>query len=693
MGLTESLNPAGVEGLATQALKQGENLPYSENGSAAEQIFSRITIEQVLPEIDSGRFPIKREVGDRLEVSADIFTEGHDAIGAVLRYKEANEPDWHETPMTYLDNDRWVGFVDLTQNSRYQYTIGAYIRPFETWQEEVRKKQGILPDLTSELLEGEMLLQAAIGRASGSDKNELETWLAKWTTQKDQEGKVSIALNHELEDLLNRHEQRQGWTLYDRELEVIVDRVRARFGAWYEIFPRSQGTVPGKGATLKDCEARLPYIRDMGFDVLYLTPIHPIGKTNRKGPNNSLHARPNDPGSPYAIGNEDGGFDAIDPSLGTLEDFDHFQKAVREQGMELAMDFAINCSPDHSYVTQHPEWFKRRPDGTIKYAENPPKTYEDIYAFDFHCEDWRSMWEEMKRVVLFWVNRGVKIFRVDNPHTKPIAFWTWLIRNVQDLHPDVIFLSEAFTRPKMMRALSKTGFTQSYTYFTWRNDKNEMTDYLVELTQSKMKDFFRPNFFTNTPDILPEILQQGGPPAFKFRVVLAATLSPTYGIYNGYELCENRALPGKEEYLDSEKYEIRVWDWDRPGNIREYIARLNRIRRENSALQEFENLQFYETENDHVLYYGKTNLEKTNSLLIAVNMDPFQTQEACLCIPLEELGITQDETYHLHELLTDTRFLVKGDTYQVRLDPQKEPAAIFAVHHWSRREPNVDDFY
>jgi len=376
MGLTESLNPAGVEGLATQVLKQGEGLPYSENGSATEQIFSRITIERVLPEIDSGRFPIKREVGDRLEVSADIFTEGHDAIGAVLRYKEANESEWHETPMTYLDNDRWVGFVDLTQNSRYQYTIGAYIRPFETWQEEVRKKQGVLPDLTSELLEGEMLLQAAIGQASGSDKNELETWLAKWTTQKDQEGKVSIALNHELEDLLNRHEQRQGWTLYDRELEVIVDRVRARFGAWYEIFPRSQGTVPGKGATLKDCEARLPYIRDMGFDVLYLTPIHPIGKTNRKGPNNSLHASPNDPGSPYAIGNEDGGFDAIDPSLGTLEDFDHFQKAVREQEMELAMDFAINCSPDHPYVTQHPEWFKTRPDGTIKYAENPPPNYQ-----------------------------------------------------------------------------------------------------------------------------------------------------------------------------------------------------------------------------------------------------------------------------------------------------------------------------
>ncbi|MDT7041706.1 alpha-1,4-glucan--maltose-1-phosphate maltosyltransferase [Candidatus Nitronereus thalassa] len=656
------------------------------------QHFQSIIIEHVNPEINGGRYPIKREVGDRLEVSVDIFKEGHDLIGAVLRHKKTSEADWQETPLQHINNDRWAGSIELTENTRYLYTIGAFVRTFASWREELEKKQGVQDDLSSELLEGQALLQAAVAYCKDPTKGTLQKWLTKWTTQQGQEAIIAIALNEELSTLMDRHEERHAWAVYPRELEVIVDRVRARYGAWYEIFPRSQGTQPGKGTTFRECEARLPYIRDMGFDVLYLTPIHPIGTTNRKGPNNSLKAGPNDPGSPYAIGSTHGGYDAIEPSLGTLDDFDHFEKAVRAHGMELALDFAINASPDHPYVKSHPEWFKQRPDGTIKYAENPPKKYEDIYALDFYCQDWRAIWEELKRVILFWVSHGVKIFRVDNPHTKPVPFWEWLIQEIQAVHPDVIFLAEAFTRPKMMRVLAKAGYTQSYTYFTWRNFKQEMTEYLVELTQSEMKEYFRPNFFTCTPDILPEILQQGGPPAFKFRVVLAATLSPTYGIYSSYELCENRALPGKEEYLDSEKYEIKAWDWDRPGNIRDYITRLNQIRKDNPALHDFENLRFYQADNDHIIFYGKSTIDKSNILLIAVNMNPYQTQEAVLHIPIEEFEISHNDTYQLHELLWGTYHLVKGSFYTIRLDPQENPAVIFAVRRWSRKEQDFDYF-
>jgi starch synthase (maltosyl-transferring) len=430
----------------------------------------------------------------------------------------------------------------------------------------------------------------------------------------------------------------------------------------------------------------------MGFNVLYLPPIHPIGRSNRKGPNNTLQAGPNDPGSPYAIGNELGGHDAVEPSLGTLADFDRFVQAADQHGMEIALDFAINCSPDHPYVTQHPEWFYHRPDGTIKYAENPPKKYEDIYPLNFYCENWRNLWEEMRRIIRFWIGHGVKIFRVDNPHTKPVAFWEWLIYEIQHDHPEVIFLSEAFTRPKMMQALAKAGFSQSYTYFTWRNFKQELTDYLLELTRSEMKEYFRANFFTNTPDILPEILQHGGRPAFKFRLILAATLSPSYGIYSGYELCENRAVPGTEDYLNSEKYEYKVWDWGRPGSISDYVARLNRIRRENPSLQEYENLNFYESGNDQVIFYGKTTLDRRNTILVAVNLNPFQAQTATLHVPLQDLEIAVDDTYQLHELMTDHRDLAKGPTYSIRLDPQVEPAAIFAVRRWTHREQDFDYF-
>ena len=652
-----------------------------------------IIIEHVEPEIDSGRWPIKREVGDRVEVSVDIFREGHDVLNAVLCYRTIAESAWHEVPLTHVNNDRWTGHFDVHENARYRYTVGAFTNTFESWRQEVIKKSQAGERIDSELLEGRALVERAAERATGSDQAGIEEFLNQWRSANGQEAALTVALHEELSGLVDRCQERAGWTLYDRELEVVVDRVQARYSAWYELFPRSQGTTPGQGGTFKDVEARLPAIKAMGFDVLYLTPIHPIGRTNRKGKNNSLLTEPGDPGSPYAIGNEQGGHDSIEPGLGTIEDFDRFQEAVRSHDMEIAMDFAINCSPDHPYVTQHPEWFAHRPDGTIKYAENPPKKYQDIYNVDFYCRDRQGLWNEMRRVLLFWADHGVKIFRVDNPHTKPVAFWQWVIKEVQDRYPDAIFLSEAFTRPKMMKVLAKAGFTQSYTYFTWRNFKQELTDYMKELAQSEMKEYFRPNFFTNTPDILPEILQHGGRPAFMFRLVLAATLSPSYGIYSGYELCENRALPGKEEYLDSEKYECKVWDWDRPGHITEYVTALNRIRRDNPALHELDNIEFYDANNEHVLFYGKRTVDGRNTVLVAVNLNPFQVQEAQLCIPIAALGINPDEMYQLHNLLTDHRDLVKGDAYFLRLDPQRDPAAIYAVRRWTHREQEFDYFF
>ena len=613
-------------------------------------------------------------------------------LACLLRYRLAKEDGWREVPMEFVDNDRWSGHFDLTHNTRYRYSIGAYVNLFESWRIEVTKKHEAGERIESELLEGRTLVGATAKRATGEDRTKLTEWLGRWRAGDSIATQLEAALHADLKVLVERHQERRAWTVYDRELEVVVDRGLARYGAWYEFFPRSQGKTTERSATFRECEARLPAIKAMGFDVVYITPIHPIGRTNRKGKNNSLTPLPTDPGSPYAIGNELGGHDAIEPSLGTIKDFDHFQEAVRAQGMEIAMDFAINCSPDHPYVKSHPEWFAHRPDGTIKYAENPPKKYQDIYNVDFYCEDWRGLWNEMKRVILYWAGHGVRIFRVDNPHTKPVAFWAWLIGEVQEQYPDAIFLSEAFTKPKMMKVLAKAGFTQSYTYFTWRNFKQELTEYLVELSRSEMKEYFRPNFFTNTPDILPEILQQGGRPAFKFRLVLAATLSPSYGIYSGYELCENQFLPGKEEYLDSEKYEVKVWDWDRPGNLVEYVTTINRIRRENPALHELENLEFYEADNEQVLFYGKSTFDKRNSVLVAVNLSPFQVQEAHLRIPIAALGINPEDTYQLHNLITDRRDLMIGDSYIVRLDPQVEPAAIFAVRRWTHREQEFDYF-
>ncbi|MFQ5915683.1 MAG: alpha-amylase family glycosyl hydrolase, partial [Nitrospinota bacterium] len=476
-----------------------------------------------------------------------------------------------------------------------------------------------------------------------------------------------------------RLQPRPDAVVYSPELEVVAVRPRARFGAWYEMFVRSQGAEPGKSGTFKDAERRLRDIRDMGFDVVYLPPIHPIGKMNRKGRNNTPQAGPDGPGSPWAIGNEHGGHTAIEPSLGTMEDFDHFVKTANELGLEVALDFAIQASPDHPWVKEHPEWFHRRPDGTIKFAENPPKKYEDIYPVNFDTPDRGGLWEEMYRTLFFWIGHGVKIFRVDNPHTKPLCFWEWLIARIQEDHPDTIFLCEAFTRPPMMKALAKVGFTQSYTYFAWRNSRQELTEYLTELTQSGMQDYLMPNFFTNTPDILTEYLQKGGRPAFKVRLVLAATLSPSYGIYSGFELLENTPLrPGSEEYGNSEKYEIRVRDWDQPGNIKEFIARVNAIRRGNPALHSLTNLRFFRTDNDQILLYGKATEDKSNVIIVAVNLDPFHPHDCTAWVPLDEIDVAPGGSYEVCDLLTGARYTWSHQNY-VRLDPEFEPAHILRV--------------
>jgi starch synthase (maltosyl-transferring) len=644
-----------------------------------------VWIGNVRPELEAGRFPVKREVGEAFEVSADILREGHEALAAVLMYRTVKDTRWREVRMEPTGNDRWAARFPLEENTRYLYTIEAYPDPYRTWAEDLRKRLAAGMEVTSELLEGAELLRRTMVRAAGADRKRLEARLADFDQAATPAQRARILLDDETAELMDTYPDRSAATRYDRELEVVADRPLARFAAWYELFPRSQGKVPGRHGTFKDCIDRLPDIAAMGFDVIYLPPIHPVGRSFRKGRNNSLTAGPDDPGSPWAIGNEQGGHKAVEPALGTLDDFRAFVRAARQAGMEVALDYALQCSPDHPYAREHPEWFHARPDGTIKYAENPPKKYQDIYPLNFYCRDRAALWEELKGILLFWIEQGVRIFRVDNPHTKPIPFWAWLIGEIQAVYPDVIFLSEAFTRARVMQALAKVGFTQSYTYFTWRNFKAELIDYFTELTQTEMAEYFRGNLFTNTPDILPPILQQGGRPAFKMRVALAATLSPVYGIYSGYELCENAAVPGTEEYLDSEKYEIKVRDWDAPGNLKDYLARLNQIRRDNPALQAYRNLRFYESDDESILWYGKRSADGTNAILVAVNLDPFEAHEARVHLPLAELGIGAEDRFVAHELLTDQRHLWKGGTQAIHLDPRVEPAAIFRVERFPHK--------
>jgi starch synthase (maltosyl-transferring) len=648
--------------------------------------YSSVVIEGVRPEIDCGRYPVKREVGDRFEVRADIFKEGHDVLSAVVRHREKGDAGWTETPMAQINPglDLWSASFDLPKNTQYEYTIEAWYDEFESWRRDLGKKVDDGQFVELELIEGRGIVEKAYSRSK--DKR-LQQTLAGFDAA-GYEGRLALLRSAEVRDLMRVHPDRSRSTVYPKTLTVTVERVRARYGAWYEMFPRSQGTVPGRSATFREAEARLPEIAGMGFDVVYLVPIHPIGTTNRKGRNNALVAGPNDPGSPYGIGSEEGGHKAVHPELGTLEDFRHFVEATRESGMEVALDFAIQASPDHPLIKEHPEWFRFRPDGTIKYAENPPKKYQDIVNVDWATEDWEGLWREWRDVLLFWVEQGVKIFRVDNPHTKPFPFWEWCINEVREAHPDVIFLAEAFSRPRIMQHLAKLGFNQSYTYYTWRNEKWEIIEYLTELAHEEPSEYMRPNFFANTHDILPHILQFGGRPAFLMRLALAATFSPTYGIYNGYELCENtpRGERGTTVYYqDSEVYEYKVWDWDRPGHIKDYVKRINEIRRDNPALHHLKNLAFHEAHNDQILFYGKQTDD--NAVFTAVNLDPHTPHDTHVHFPLWELGIAEDEEYVVEELISRRTMRATGSWFWVRLTPWSNPVEIFRVSKVGVRRP------
>ena len=642
--------------------------------------FPSVVVENLQPLLDGGRFPIKRIVGEDLAVEADIFKDGHDAVAAVLKWRVLGQRAWREAPMSFADNDRWRGICTLYDEAIHEYTVEAWTDSFRSWQQEFAKKfQGGISDLQSEALEGAALVKAAAGRARDRvDRTRLDEFSEEISSAANSEI-YAIAQSAELDVLMATYPDRFDAMQYDPAPRVIVDRSAALFAAWYEFFPRSAEGHVDRGSTFRDCLPRVDDAKAMEFDVIYLPPIHPIGHANRKGRNNSITSEPGDPGVPWAIGSEAGGHKAVEPSLGTLADFDWLQKQVRKRGMEIALDFALNCSPDHPYVKEHPEWFYKRPDGTIKYAENPPKKYEDIYPLNFRCENWRELWAEIRSIVLFWAKRGVRIFRVDNPHTKPVAFWEYLITGVREKYPDTIFLSEAFTRPKMMKALAKAGFNQSYTYFTWRNSKRELIEYFTELTQTEMSEYFRPNLWPNTPDILPFVLQEGGRPAFMIRVLLAATLSPLYGIYSGYELCENQALPDREEYLDSEKYQFKKRDWNAPGNIKDWIARLNRIRKQNRSLQLYTNLRFYPAENEAILFYSKMTPARDNIILVVVNLDPHRKQHSFVDVPIEQFGQMESDQYKVQDLLSGATYTWRGRRNYVELDPEVQPAHIFLV--------------
>jgi len=669
-GEREASRPSGVGGRGEKsAIRKIEELACQ-----------RLTIEEVWPEIDGGRHPIKRVVGDRLEIWADIFCDGHDVIAACIKYKAVADREWCEAPMAPFDNDRWVGRILLRRNTRYLYTIEAWRDLFASWRGGFVKKRAAGQSLGLDLSEGRILVEQAAERATERDAQSLGLYLERLRhSQADEVVEGEILLSEALLELMTRAGPRTNLTRYGKELEVVVDRLAGRYGSWYELFPRSMSGDARRHGTFDDVITRLPYLREMGFDVLYMPPIHPIGQTNRKGRNNQLRAGPDDPGSPYAIGSSEGGHTALHRELGDFSDFHRLVEAARFQGIEIALDFAIQCSPDHPWLKEHPEWFDWRPDGTIKFAENPPKRYEDIVNVHLYRDALPGIWLALRDVVLFWVGHGVKIFRVDNPHTKPVPFWEWTTAAIQEPHPDVTFLSEAFTRPKMMRKLAKIGFTQSYTYFTWRNTKSELIEYLTELSQTPCREYLRPNFFVNTPDINPPLLQHGGRAAFKIRAVLAGTLSSVWGMYSGFELCEATPIPGREEYLDSEKYQITAWDWDRRGNIRETITRLNRIRRNNPALHEWWNLRFYAAHDDSVLFYGKATADGDNIIWVAVNLDPHAVHEAVIELPLHELGVGEDAMIEAEELLGGERFRWHGRRQTVRLDPLVNPCLIWCV--------------
>ena len=658
------------------------NAPTATIGQSVRTL-RRVIIENVEPNVDGGRFPIKRTVGERVKVHADIFADGHDLLRAGLLYRRVDEAEWHEGEMRLVENDRWEGSFTVERLGRYAYTIQAWVDAFQSWSVDLVKRAEAGLDIAVDALVGVEIVQAAAERARGAESRKLEDAAVrlKALAGKDRQAVLEIARDQELAALVNQNRDRRSDSQCEKELIVVVDPEKARFSAWYEMFPRSYTTDPKRHGTFRDCIERLGYIAGMGFDVLYLPPIHPIGRTERKGKNNSTSPSPEDIGSPWAIGASEGGHKTIHPRLGTLEDFKLLQRKAKEFGIDVAIDIAFQCSPDHPYVKEHREWFRERPDGTVQYAENPPKKYQDIYPFDFESEHAAELWDELKSVVVYWIEQGIRIFRVDNPHTKPFAFWEWLIAEVKRDYPEVIFLSEAFTRPKVMYRLAKLGFTQSYTYFAWKNTSWELTQYFTELSQPQVQEFFRPNLWPNTPDILNEYLQKGGRPAFISRLILAATLGASYGIYGpAFELCENRPIrPGSEEYLDSEKYQIRIWDINNPNSLRDLITHMNGIRRSSPALQSNRGLRFHRVDNGQLIAYSKVSEDRSDTILTVVNLDPVNTQAGWVNVVLEEFGLGTDESYQVHDLLTDAGYVWHGSRNYIQLNPGILPAHIFRV--------------
>lgn len=652
----------------------------------------RVVIESVEPEIDAGRFPIKRIVGDSVQVEADVFADGHDHVTARLLFRYQEVPGWTSLPMRPLGNDRWRAEFPVGRMGEYFYTVAGWIDHFDTWRGDLEKRIAAGQDIAVDLLNGAQLVEQAAERAPRDEAAELRRWAARMRVSVNPDAAQAAALDPVLAGMMALFLDPAMETRYERELCVTVDREKARYSAWYEMFPRSTAAEAGRHGTFRDCEARLDYIERLGFDVLYLPPIHPIGQSFRKGKNNSTTSEPTDPGSPWAIGSPEGGHTAIHAQLGTLDDFCHLLHAAAAKNIELALDIAFQCSPDHPWVREHPAWFKHRADGSIQYAENPPKKYQDIYPLDFESSDWRGLWDALRDVFLFWIDQGVRIFRVDNPHTKAFSFWEWCIAEIKRGFPDAIFLAEAFTRPRVMQRLAKVGFTQSYTYFTWRNTKQELTDYFTELTRTQVREYMRPNLWPNTPDILSEPLQIGGRPAFLSRFVLAATLGSSYGIYGpAFELGVNKPLrPGSEEYLHSEKYEIHHWNLDSPHSIAGAIASVNRARRENAALHGSHDLFFHETDNPYLLAYSKASSDGGNHVLVVVNLDHFHTQSGWLTLDLERLHLRPDETFQVFDHLSGSRYLWQGARNYVELSPAKIPAHLFRVLRKVRSEKDFD---
>jgi starch synthase (maltosyl-transferring) len=654
----------------------------------------RAVIDAVLPVVDAGRFPVKRIAGEAVEVQAHCFTDGHDKLRVVLRWQSVDADYEYEVEMKPRANDVWLADFTPPRAGRYRYTVIAWVDHFESWRRALERRDD-KADIRMALKVGGALIDEAVIRAKGSDAAILAEWSAQLRAavadaNSDAAAQKALALDAARAAIVTRYADRG--LAASLSLELVADRERAGFSSWYEMFPRSAGVEPGHHGTFRDVEARLPYLADMGFDVLYFPPIHPIGRINRKGTNNALVAKAGDVGSPWAIGAAEGGHKDILPQLGSLEDFHHLLARAQALGIEIALDIAFQCAPDHPYVKAHPQWFKHRPDGSVQYAENPPKKYQDIYPFDFETEDWRALWDELKSIVDFWIAQGVKIFRVDNPHTKTFGFWEWMINAIKRDHPDVIFLAEAFTRPKLMHRLAKLGFSQSYTYFTWRNSKQELTDYFTDLALGPGRQYYRPNVWPNTPDILHEVLQSGLRPVFAARLVLAATLAANYGIYGPtYELLESAPRePGSEEYRDSEKYQLRHWSVEKTDSLWSLVARMNRIRRDNIALQSDAGLHFCPIDNDQLIAYLKIDAASGNVILTVVNLDPHHTQSGWVDLDVNALKLDAEQPYQVHDLLSEQRYIWRGRYNYIMLDPQRAPAHVFRLRRRVRSEQDFD---